>query len=253
MRRICWFAESADDTCRQPVGIETDTACHARKVDQLFGAIASRYDLVNDIQSLGLHRVWKRRVVALSNFSEGETGLDLCCGTGDIAIGLAKQGGSLVGMDMNRPMLQQAARRLAKRGEYRISLAQADAMQLPLGDNSLDLVTIGYGLRNLASMENGLREITRVLKPGGRLLILDFGKPANRIIRSVYFLYLAGMLPVFGWLCCGNASAYAYILKSLKKYTAQKGVTSVLRFMGYKSVQVIEIMAGAMSIHIAIK
>ena len=156
-------------------------------------------------------------------------------------------------MDMNRPMLQQAARRLAKRGEYRVNLAQADALKLPFGDNSLDLVTIGYGLRNLASMEDGLREITRVLKPGGRLLILDFGKPANRIIRSVYFLYLAGMLPVFGWLCCGNASAYAYILKSLKKYTAQKGVTSVLRFMGYKSVQVIELMAGSMSIHIAIK
>ncbi len=219
----------------------------------MFGAIARRYDLVNDIQSLGLHRLWKRRVVALSNFREGEIGLDLCCGTGDLAIGLAKRGGSLVGMDMNRPMLQQAASRLAKRGEYRVSLAQTDALKLPVSDNSLDLVTIGYGLRNLVDLEDGLREVTRVLKPGGRLLILDFGKPANRVTRSVYFLYLAVMLPMFGWLCCGNASAYAYILKSLKKYTAQKGVTSVLRFMGYKSVQVIEIMAGAMSIHIAIK
>jgi demethylmenaquinone methyltransferase/2-methoxy-6-polyprenyl-1,4-benzoquinol methylase len=219
----------------------------------LFGAIAARYDLVNDIQSLGLHRVWKRRVVSLANFSEGETGLDLCCGTGDIATGLAKRGGSIVGMDLNRPMLQQAAARLAKRGEQRVNLAQANAMQLPLGNHSLDLVTIGYGLRNLANMDDGLREITRVLKPGGRLLILDFGKPKNRIIRSVYFLYLAVMLPVFGWLCCGNASAYAYVLDSLKKYSAQKGVTSVLRSTGYKSVKVIEIMAGAMSIHIAIK
>ena len=219
----------------------------------MFGAIAARYDLVNDIQSLGLHRVWKRRVVSLANFSEGETGLDLCCGTGDIATGLAKRGGSIVGMDLNRPMLQQAAARLAKRGEQRVNLAQANAMQLPLGNHSLDLVTIGYGLRNLANMDDGLREITRVLKPGGRLLILDFGKPKNRIIRSVYFLYLAVMLPVFGWLCCGNASAYAYVLDSLKKYSAQKGVTSVLRSTGYKSVQVIEIMAGAMSIHIAIK
>ncbi len=183
----------------------------------MFGAIARRYDLLNDIQSLGLHRLWKRRVVALSNFREGEIGLDLCCGTGDLAIGLAKRGGSLVGMDMNRPMLQQAASRLAKRGEYRVSLAQADALKLPVSDNSLDLVTIGYGLRNLADLEDGLREVTRVLKPGGRLLILDFGKPANRVTRSVYFLYLAVMLPMFGWLCCGNASAYAYILKSLKK------------------------------------
>ncbi|MDP6082055.1 MAG: bifunctional demethylmenaquinone methyltransferase/2-methoxy-6-polyprenyl-1,4-benzoquinol methylase UbiE [Verrucomicrobiota bacterium] len=231
----------------------TDTTCHAKQVDQMFGAIARRYDLVNDIQSLGLHRLWKRRVVALSNFREGEIGLDLCCGTGDLAIGLAKRGGSLVAMDMNRPMLQQAASRLAKRGEDRVSLAQADALKLPVSDNSMDLVTIGYGLRNLAELEDGIREITRALKPGGRLLILDFGKPANRIIRSVYYLYLAGMLPVFGWLCCGNASAYAYILKSLKKYTAQKGVAAVLHDMGYNSVQVIEIMTGAMSIHIAIK
>ena len=235
------------------MGTGTATASHTKKVDQLFGSIAGRYDLVNDIQSLGLHRLWKRRVVALSNFREGEMGLDLCCGTGDLAIHLAKRGGSLVGMDLNTPMLRQAAARLAKRGENRISLSQADALKLPLGDDTIDLVTIGYGLRNLTDLEAGLREITRVLKPRGRLLILDFGKPANRVIRSVYFVYLALMLPVFGWLCCGNASAYAYILKSLKKYTAQKGVAAVLRDMGYNSVQVIEIMAGAMSIHIAIK
>ena len=231
----------------------SDSISHTQKIDQLFGAIAARYDLVNDIQSLGLHRLWKRRVVALANFREGETGLDLCCGTGDIAIGLAKRGGSLVGMDINRPMLQQAAARLAKRGEQRVSLAQADALNLPLGDRSVDLVTIGYGLRNLANMEDGLREITRVLKPGGRLLILDFGKPANRLLRSAYYLYLAWMLPVFGWLCCGNASAYAYILDSLKKYPAQKGVASKLGLLGYEPVEVTDIMGGTMSIHIAIK
>ena len=248
-----WFAESADDTCRHPVGTGTERASHTQQVDQLFGAIAGRYNLVNDIQSLGLHRLWKRRVVALSEFREGQLGLDLCCGTGDLAIRMAKRGGSVVGMDLNRPMLRQAATRLAKRGENRICLTQADALKLPLGDAAVDLVTIGYGLRNLAELEAGLREITRILKPGGRLLILDFGKPSNRVIRSVYYLYLALMLPVFGWLCCGNASAYAYILKSLKKYTAQKGVTAVLRETGYSSIQVIEIMAGAMSIHIAIK
>ena len=219
----------------------------------MFGAIARRYDLVNDIQSLGLHRLWKRRVVALSNFREGEMGLDLCCGTGDLAIRLARRGGSLVAMDLNWPMLRQASVRFAKQRENRIRLTQADAMNLPLGDGIVDLVTIGYGLRNLADLEAGLREITRVLKPRGRLLILDFGKPGNRVVRSVYFLYLALMLPVFGWLCCGNASAYAYILKSLKNYITQKGVTSVLRHMGYSSVQVIEVMAGAMSIHVAIK
>jgi demethylmenaquinone methyltransferase/2-methoxy-6-polyprenyl-1,4-benzoquinol methylase len=166
---------------------------------------------------------------------------------------LAKRGGLIVGMDLNRPMLHQAAACLAKRGEQRVSFAQADALNLPLGNQSLDLVTIGYGLRNLANMEDGLREITRVLKSGGRLLILDFGKPANRLLRSAYYLYLAWMLPVFGWLCCGNASAYAYILDSLKKYPAQKGVASMLGLLGYEPVQIIDIMRGTMSIHIAIK
>ena len=93
------------------MGTASDSTSHTQKVDRLFGAIAARYNLVNDIQSLGLHRVWKRRVVALANLNEGETGLDLCCGTGDIAIGLAKRGGSIVGMDLNRPMLNQAAAR----------------------------------------------------------------------------------------------------------------------------------------------
>lgn len=235
------------------MGTASDLTSHTQKVDRLFGAIAARYNLVNDIQSLGLHRVWKRRVVVLSNLKEGETGLDICCGTGDIAIGLAKRGGLIVGMDLNRPMLHQAAACLAKRGEQRVSFAQADALNLPLGNQSLDLVTIGYGLRNLANMEDGLREITRVLKSGGRLLILDFGKPANRLLRSAYYLYLAWMLPVFGWLCCGNASAYAYILDSLKKYPAQKGVASMLGLLGYEPVQIIDIMRGTMSIHIAIK
>jgi len=235
------------------VGTASDLTSHTQKVDRLFGAIAARYNLVNDIQSLGLHRVWKRRVVVLSNLKEGETGLDICCGTGDIAIGLAKRGGLIVGMDLNRPMLHQAAACLAKRGEQRVSFAQADALNLPLGNQSLDLVTIGYGLRNLANMEDGLREITRVLKSGGRLLILDFGKPANRLLRSAYYLYLAWMLPVFGWLCCGNASAYAYILDSLKKYPAQKGVASMLGLLGYEPVQIIDIMRGTMSIHITIK
>ena len=235
------------------MGTASDLTSHTQKVDRLFGAIAARYNLVNDIQSLGLHRVWKRRVVVLANLKEGETGLDICCGTGDIAIGLAKRGGSIVGMDLNRPMLHQAAACLAKRGEQRVSFAQADALNLPLGNQSLDLVTIGYGLRNLANMEDGLREITRVLKSGGRLLILDFGKPANRLLRSAYYLYLAWMLPVFGWLCCGNASAYAYILDSLKKYPAQKGVASMLGLLGYEPVQIIDIMRGTMSIHIAIK
>jgi len=242
-----------DGTCQPPVGSETGSTSHSQKVDQLFGAIADRYDLVNDIQSLGLHRVWKRRVLSLAKVRKGEMVLDLCCGTGDLIIGLAKSGGTLLGIDFNRPILRKAAVRLVKRRRRRISLAQADALQLPLRGGSFDVVTIAYGLRNLADIGAGLREITRVLKPGGRLLILDFGKPANPIIRRAYFLYIAWMLPIFGWLFCGNAAAYAYILNSLKNYPAQKGVAAALGSLDYEPVRVMDIMGGAMSIHVAVK
>ena len=251
--RIGWFVQAADVSCRHALVVGVNKADHSGRIDELFGSIAKRYDLVNDLQSLGLHRLWKRRLVALSEFQQGEIGLDLCCGTGDLAERIATQGGWLVGIDRSEPMLGQAVDRLAKQGENRVHLVQSDALSLPLGDDTVDLVTIGYGLRNLASVKDGLREIFRVLKPRGRLLILDFGKPTNRVIRGLYYLYLAVMLPLFGWLCCRNASAYAYILKSLKNYTAQAGVLAVLHELGCHSVEVIEIMAGTMSIHRVIK
>ena len=157
----------------------------------------------------------------------------------------------MAGVDMNGAMLNVARRRLAKCNIGQSRLYQADALQLPFGDGQFDVVTIAYGLRNLADYKIGLQEIFRVLKPGGRLAILDFGKPPNRFLRGLYYQYLRWALPVFGWLFCGSASAYAYILDSLEKYPAQSGVKDMLDEIGFSSVNVANILLGTMSLHIA--
>ena len=230
---------------------EFSNQAHVEKVDALFSTIAMRYDLVNDIQSAGLHRLWKRKMARLVALGESEQALDVCCGTGDLIVRWAKRGVRVAGVDMNGEMLNVARRRLAKCNIGRSRLYQADALQLPFGDGQFDVVTIAYGLRNLADYKTGLQEIFRVLKPGGRLAILDFGKPPNRFVRGLYYQYLRWALPVFGWLFCGSASAYAYILDSLEKYPAQSGVKDMLDEIGFSSVNVANIMLGTMSLHIA--
>ena len=230
---------------------EFSNQAHVEKVDALFSTIAMRYDLVNDIQSAGLHRLWKRKMARLVALGESEQALDVCCGTGDLIVRLAKGGGRVGGVDMNGAMLNVARRRLAECNIGQSRLYQADALQLPFGDRQFDVVTIAYGLRNLADYKTGLQEIFRVLKSGGRLAILDFGKPPNRFVRGLYYQYLRWALPVFGWLFCGSASAYAYILDSLEKYPAQVGVKDMLDEIGFSSVNVANIMFGTMSLHIA--
>jgi len=233
------------------VGDELTQLNHKEKVDALFSSIAARYDLVNDIQSAGLHRLWKRNLTRRIGVGESERASEICCGTGDLTFRLAKRGGTVLGLDLNMSMLTVARCRLAKRAVRGEQLCQADALSLPCANATFDAVTIGYGLRNLADIHGGLSEIYRVLKPGGRLAILDFGKPPSRAVRAAYYQYLRWALPVFGWLFCGSASAYSYILGSLEKYPAQIGVKEMLLDIGFSSVSVTNIMLGTMSLHLA--
>lgn len=226
----------------------------------LFAGVASRYDFINDIQSLGLHRFWKRRVVRLARVGCGQRALDVCCGTGDVAFALARTGAEAIGIDFSGAMLAVAERRAARLGESaqrewggRVQFIEGDALQLPFSGAEFDAVTISYGLRNLADARRGLTEIWRVARPGGRLVILDFGKPPNRWWRSVYYAYLRCLVPVFGRLVCGDAAAYAYILESLERYAAQEGVSAMLRELGALDVRVINLLGGAMSIHCAVR
>lgn len=225
----------------------------AVKVNALFATIAPRYDIINDLQSLGLHRRWKRRVVAVAAPQPGERALDVCSGTGDLAFALAAAGAEVVGLDFSAPMLAIAARRLSGSGVRAPRFMQGDAMHLPFPDAQFDIVTVGYGLRNLASWETGLNEMVRVAKPGARLLVLDFGKPANALWRAVYFSYLRLFVPLLGLLVCRNASAYAYILESLRHYPAQQGVATRMRGLGLIEVRVENFLGGAMSINFGVK
>lgn len=218
----------------------------AQKVSDLFASIAPRYDLINDLQSFGLHRYWKQRVVRLARPQPGERALDLCCGTGDLALGLAGRGALVSGVDFSEPMLQVAARRSFKASP---SFVRADAQRIPFRDHSFHIVTVGYGLRNLANWETGLREMHRVAMAGGRLLVLDFGKPDNALWRTLYFGYLRMFVPLLGKLFCGNAAAYSYILESLKQYPAQRGVASKMHELGLVKVRVVNLLGGVMSIN----
>ena len=225
----------------------------AAKVNDLFTAIARRYDLLNDLQSFGLHRCWKRRVAELAVVQSGCCALDLCCGTGDIAFALARRGAMVTGLDFSGKMLEMAEIRSEKSGPKtgtrNPTFIQGDAQQIPFPDATFDAVTIGYGLRNLASWEGGLAEMRRVAKPGARLVVLDFGKPANTLWRRIYFGHLRVSVPLIGWLFCGKADAYAYILESLNHYPAQSGVAEKMRELKLVNVRVIHLLGGAMAIN----
>jgi len=226
-------------------------AQRAAKVRDLFGTIASRYDLINDLQSLGLHRWWKKRLLRLADPRPGEAALDVCCGTGDVALGLAERGAEVIGLDFSEPMLAVARRRSG--GRPGVRFVCEDAEQLPYPEERFDIVTVAYGLRNLSDWRKGLREMWRVMRPGGRLLILDFGKPRHPAWRRLYFSYLRCVVPRFGRWFCGDAETYSYILESLTHYPAQEGVAAELRRLGAEESRVVDLLGGVMSIHWARK
>ena len=228
----------------------------APRVKELFGRIAPRYDLINDLQSFGLHRYWKRKVITMAGPAQSKIALDVCCGTGDLALRLAWRGIRVVGLDFSDPMLKVALTRGQRRPAADAQsdapqFVQGDALNLPFADQSFDIVTVAYGLRNLADLKSGLLEMCRVARPGARLLVLDFGKPDNRAWRAAYFAYLKVFVPVLGRVFCGNASAYSYILESLRHYPAQHGLAAQMRELGLKNVRIVNLLGGVMTINLA--
>lgn len=222
----------------------------AERVNDLFDRIAPRYDLINDLQSFGLHRWWKREMIELAAGKPVERALDLCCGTGDVTFALARRGLEVVGLDFSEPMLAVANHRLETRKESgQVKFLRGDAQQIPFPDGSFDLVTISYGLRNLADWEKGLREMLRVAKPGGRVLVLDFGRPDNALWRGIYFGYLRYFVPVLGKIFCGDADTHGYILESLLHYAGQRGVEEGMKRMGFAHVRVVNSLGGIMGIN----
>jgi demethylmenaquinone methyltransferase / 2-methoxy-6-polyprenyl-1,4-benzoquinol methylase len=227
----------------------------APRVRDLFSRIAGRYDLVNDVMSFGLHRRWKRDTVrlGLDVAAPVPRWLDLCCGTGDMAFLsrslAAPRRVRAVGLDFTLPMLAVARRRRRAEGPD-ASFVQADALRLPFRDGSFDVVTVGYGLRNLADLPGGLAEIRRVLAPAGRAVALDFGKPANPIASALYWGFLKIVMPAMGLLFQGDADTYAYIPASLARYPAQRGVEQLMREAGFVNVGYENRLLGTMGINV---
>ena len=225
----------------------------ATKVNDLFAAIARRYDLINDLQSFGLHRRWKRRVVETGRRETGQPRPGFMLRHRRHRLAFAQRGAETTGLDFSAQMLEvgRIARQKTNRKSQiaNLKFLQGDAQAVPFPDNSFDIVTVGYGLRNLTSWERGLDEMFRVARPGARLIVLDFGKPANAFWRAIYFAHLRCSVPLIGLLFCGNAQAYAYILESLKHYPAQLAVAEKMRELKLANVRVINLLGGAMAIN----
>jgi demethylmenaquinone methyltransferase / 2-methoxy-6-polyprenyl-1,4-benzoquinol methylase len=235
----------------------------APRVREMFSRLARRYDLVNDVMSFGMHRVWKRQTVrlALSGVSPKARILDLCCGSGDLCF-LAEELGArfVVGADFTLPMLEVARRRRREGnrksppgredGRRRPQFIQADALRLPFADASFDVLTIGYGLRNVADIPAALAEMRRVLAPGGRAVVLDFGKPDHAIPAALYRAYLGSVMPAMGWIFHRDPQTYAYIPASLERYPAQRGVEALMKAAGFCDVRYEERLLGTMGINV---
>lgn len=247
-------SSAPDARRRYPPGVsaryQIEGAGRGTRVQRLFNSIAGRYDLINDLQSFGLHRWWKRRLVSRVDPTPGLHALDLCCGTGDISLALAQAGATVVGCDFSSGMLEHARRRAESiPSPVRPRFVQGDALELPFAKGAFDVVTVAYGMRNLADLPKGIREIRRVLKAGGRVLILDFGKPRNPLLRTVYFAYLKSAVPLLGWAIAGDREAYAYILDSLRHYPGQDGLDPLLRDAGFDETRVLHLFGGIMGIN----
>ena len=217
----------------------------------MFGRIAGRYDLLNHLLSGNVDKRWRRLVARTLRPSlvEGARVLDVACGTGDLALALASAGAaSVVGLDFCRPMLEIARRKAA--GESRgLQFVEGDALRLPFADESFDAVTIAFGLRNLAGVEEGLRELLRVLRPGGRAAVLEFSSPSVPGFRALFRFYFARVLPRVGGLVSGSRGAYEYLPDSVSRFPDQRRLAELMREAGFEEVEYRNLTGGIAALH----
>lgn len=224
----------------------------ASRVEEVFDSVASRYDVMNDLMSMGVHRLWKRFAIDLTAVRSDEKVLDLAAGTGDLALAMAGRlgpKGQLVLADYNGNMLTIGRDRMLDKGFQKPTYAQADAEALPFADDSFDLVTMAFGLRNVRDKDAALRSIYRVLKPGGRLLVLEFSKPKNPLLSKMYDTYSFRVLPKMGELVADDADSYRYLAESIRKHPDQDTLQSMFVNAGFERTQVYNLTGGIVAIH----
>ena len=226
----------------------------ARRVRGVFDSVAPRYDLMNDLMSMGLHRAWKAYAVLAANVREGQQVLDIAGGTGDLALAFAKRvgiTGQVVHTDINEAMLRGGRDRLLDAGVALPTLV-CDAERLPFADGRFDLVSVAFGLRNMTHKDLALAEMNRVLKPGGKLLVLEFSKVPRPIARA-YDWYSFKVLPRLGQLVAGDADSYRYLAESIRMHPGQEELKVLMKKTGFGHVDYHNLTGGVVALHVGIK
>ncbi|HLO95746.1 MAG TPA: bifunctional demethylmenaquinone methyltransferase/2-methoxy-6-polyprenyl-1,4-benzoquinol methylase UbiE [Burkholderiaceae bacterium] len=226
----------------------------AGRVRGVFDSVASRYDIMNDLMSMGLHRAWKAYTVAVANLKEGDRVLDIAGGTGDLSRAFARHVGStgmVVHTDINEAMLRTGRDRLLNEGLV-LPTNLCDAEKLPYKDASFDLVSVAFGLRNMTHKDQALAEMCRVLKPGGRLLVLEFSKVAAPL-QKPYDWYSFKILPKLGQMIAGDADSYRYLAESIRMHPGQAELKAMMKQAGFGHVDVHNLSAGVVALHVGIK
>jgi demethylmenaquinone methyltransferase/2-methoxy-6-polyprenyl-1,4-benzoquinol methylase len=217
----------------------------------MFAGIAGRYDLLNHLLSGNVDKLWRRRVARglRSSLIEGARVLDVACGTGDLSLVLARAGSAqIVGLDFCRPMLE-VARRKAEADSRSIPFVEGDALRLPFADETFDAATIAFGLRNLAGVGDGLKELRRILRPEGRLAVLEFSSPVVPGFRALFRFYFARVLPRIGGLVSGSRGAYEYLPDSVSRFPDQKRLAALMREAGFENVSYRNLTGGIAALH----
>jgi len=233
---------------------KVDEAQKATRVRGVFDSVASRYDVMNDLMSMGLHRAWKAYTVAVANLRPGQQVLDIAGGTGDLARAFARQvgaSGTVIHSDINEAMLRQGRDRLLDEGLVLPTMI-CDAEALPFATGRFDLVSVAFGLRNMTHKDKALSEMARVLKPGGRLLVLEFSKVAKPLERA-YDWYSFKVLPRIGQWVAGDADSYRYLAESIRMHPDQAELKSLMKTAGFGHVDVHNLSAGVVALHVGIK
>jgi demethylmenaquinone methyltransferase / 2-methoxy-6-polyprenyl-1,4-benzoquinol methylase len=245
----------ATDMSSTHFGFESvDEADKARRVRGVFDSVAPKYDLMNDLMSAGLHRVWKAYTVKVANLREGDRALDIAGGTGDLALAFSRQvgkTGQVVHTDINEAMLRTGRDRLLNEG-VALPTVVCDAEKLPFSGNYFDLVSVAFGLRNMTHKDIALAEMNRVLKPGGKLLVLEFSKVAKPL-EKVYDWYSFKVLPGLGKLVAGDDASYRYLAESIRMHPGQEELKGLMKNNGFGHVDYHNLTGGMVALHVGIK
>ncbi len=221
----------------------------------VFESIAPKYDMMNDIISFRRHKAWRKFTMNKMSMSPGDTAIDLCCGTCDWTISMAEaSGGQIVGLDFSENMLEFGRRKVNERGLHdRISLVQGNAMELPFEDNAFQYATIGFGLRNVPDLRQVLREMQRVVKPGGMVVCLELSKPTWQPFKGIYYFYFEKMMPQLGKLFAKRYEQYKWLPDSLAVFPGRDELAQIFTEIGLKKVQAYPLMGGIAALHIGVK